>query len=478
MADFKVNDQSAAVQKMARDWELIDALVGGTAAMRAAGKKYLPQFPKEEGDAYSARLKQAVLFNAFAKTSATLAAKPLSRPMKIAGISPQLDGFLTNIDMYGTDIHSFVGQVLLSCMRPGLDGVLVDMQPGRDVRTKADEKRLGLRPYMTRYPASSILGWRSARDANGSYLTQLRLMESIVEPDGAWGEVIVPQVRVLEPGKWQTWRQDPTDKTKWVSFDEGTSELPVVPFVFFYGIHEDFGIGCPPLLDLAHMNVEHWQNSSDQQNILHVARVPVLFAKGFGEDDELAIGASQAASTTHADADLKYVEHTGAAIGAGRQSILDLEDRMRQIGAELLLQRPSIVTATQVRSDDEGNRSVMQQIAEDTEDALERCLQLMAMWLGDKETKPEVELFKDFGSANLSEKGADILLRAAQDGHVSSETVFEHLQRMDIIDAQDTWSEEEKRLNAEAEGKAKRAGKEVAGIGVTPKATLVEAPPT
>jgi len=31
----------------------------------------------------------------------------------------------------------------------------------------------------------------------------------------------------------------------------------------------------PPLLDLAWLNVEHWQSASDQSNILHVARVPI-----------------------------------------------------------------------------------------------------------------------------------------------------------------------------------------------------------
>jgi hypothetical protein len=37
-----------------------------------------------------------------------------------------------------------------------------------------------------------------------------------------------------------------------------------------------FGDGEPPLLDLAYLNVKHWQSQSDQDNILHIARVPIL----------------------------------------------------------------------------------------------------------------------------------------------------------------------------------------------------------
>ena len=53
MAD-DVRKQSDAVAKMAEDWALIDALMGGTSAMRQTGKTYLPQWPAEDPDAYRA----------------------------------------------------------------------------------------------------------------------------------------------------------------------------------------------------------------------------------------------------------------------------------------------------------------------------------------------------------------------------------------------------------------------------------------
>ena len=149
---------------------------------------------------------------------------------------------------------------------------------------------------------------------------------------------------------WRATQKDPSD---WEVVEAGTTKLAFIPFVFFYGIRQGIGLGETPLLELAYQNIEHYQSSSDQQTILHVARVPILFAKKFGET-EITIGAGTAASCDDELSDLKYVEHQGFSISAGRQSILDLEDRMRATGAELIQQTPDRTTATQVDTEGRG----------------------------------------------------------------------------------------------------------------------------
>lgn len=449
----KVNEQSAAVLAMSKPWFMLSSLVGGTESMRAAGETFLPRWPKEEDDDYRERLNTSVLFNVFEHTATSFSAKPFARPMNIQNVADGLEKYFNNIDALGTDIHTFAGQIMLANLRFGLHGVLVEAPKSEGVRTRQQEIDAGIRPYLTQYDYKSILGWRSKHDGNGnSFLTQLRLKECITEPDGLFGERQIEQVRVLEPGIWQVWRQRqvPNEaKQEWFLFDHGTTSIKKVPFVFFYGVREGFGIGKSPLLDIGYLNVEHWQSASDQQNILHVARVPVLFAKGFTTTDALTIGARSACSSISPEADMKYVEHTGAAVGAGRQSLLDLEDRMRQIGADLLVQRPAVTTATAVQSDDESGRSILQKICEEFEDSLEICLQLMGEYEG-KASKPTVQVYKDFKSAQMSEKTGDLLLRATDSGHVSKQTMFDHLKRADVIDPTYTWEDEQKRLNAES----------------------------
>jgi hypothetical protein len=436
---------------MAEAWPMIDALVGGTASMRKASRCYLPQWPQESDESYKARIATATLFPAFSRTCEVMAGKPFAKPIAIGdNLPPQVAAMLENVDMHGTDFQPFAASVFLACLQYGLMGVLVDAPSAEGVRTRADERKAGVRPYLTQYPAASILGWRVDRGADGAMLSQLRLLESVCEPDGLWGEKIVKQVRVLEPGKWQIWRKKAADAVganEWALYQEGTTSLPKIPFVFFYGLRKSYGVGVSPLLDLAHLNVEHWQSCSDQQTILHVARVPILFGKGFTEADTLVIGGSALCRSNSADAELLYVEHTGAAIEAGRQSILDLEDRMRQTGAELLVQKPMTTTATQVVSEGEGSKSILQKIAEDFDESLEECLNLMGEWIG-VATDAEVEVYKDFGEG-LSTDDANLLMGAAAGGHVSSETVFEGLKRRDIVPTDAQWQDEAKKIAAQ-----------------------------
>jgi len=451
-----VSTQSAAVADMAQCWPMIDALVGGTGAMRAAGKTFLPQFPAETADAYKCRLETATLFPAFSRTTNVLAAKPLSKAIDVDGVPPEIEGLFENVDGEGSTLHAFAGALMLGCLQYGLWGVLVDCPPAENVKTKADEAAAGVRPYFAVYKSAAILGWR----ATGKVLTQLRLLEQVTEPDGDFGEVSIDQVRVLTPGAWQVWRKAKREngRDEWGLFGEGKTSISKVPFVFFYGIRQGFGLGKPPLLDLAYLNVEHWQSSSDQQTILHTARVPILFGRGFNEDDQIIVGASSLTKTTSATAELSFVEHTGAAIGAGRQSLVDLEDRMRQTGAELLVQQPMQTTATQTVSEGEGSRSILQRIVENFEESLEECIGLMGEWLG-LTFEVEVTLFKDFGATDLSDQSSNILLQAGDKDYVSPQTVFQGLQRRDIVPPDVKWEDEQKLIAANAKAKAARAPK-------------------
>lgn len=454
-----VDHRSADVERMAEHWPMIDALVGGTAAMRKAGKTFLPQWPKEDDEAYAARLQTATLFPAFTRTAGVMAAKPLSKAIQFSDTLPeQILAWLDDVDLAGTTLHAYAGQLMLACMQYGLVGVLVEHPTVEGARTVAQERAAGARPYFATYTKDKILGWRTQRGPEGVTLSQLRLMEHVKEADGQWGEKEVCQIRVLTPGAWETWRKVKSmvsGKDEWTRFDAGTTSLQKIPFVFFYGERHGFGCGHPPLLELAHQNVEHWQSASDQQTITHVARVPILFAKGFAEGDTIVIGASSAATSSSADADLKFVEHTGAAIAAGRQSLLDLEDRMRQTGAELLVQKPAVTTATQTVSEGEGNKCVLERIVETFEESLEECIELMGEWVRDL-FDVELTLFKDFGAANLSDASGDLLLRANDAEIVSDETAFGQLQRMDVVAPDIKFEDEQKRIQKQPKKRGKQ----------------------
>lgn len=471
MADKSIRATSATINAMSSDWAMIDALMDGTEAMRAGGKAWLPQWPSEPDDTYKVRLSTAVLHPVFKRTVLVNASRPFSRPVTLGdATSPKITDWTRDIDNQGTPLGAFALQLMTQCLAKGLTGVLVEYPKATDVRTQADEKATGVRPYCVQYPAGSILGWKTAKGAAGLQLSQLRLLEFVELEDGEYGTVTIEQVRVLGPGTWSTWRRNEKDKDIWDLFEEGVTTLSFIPFVFFYGIRKGFGIGGSPLRDLAHQNVEHWQSASDQQTILHIARVPILFARMFGAQGTLVVGAGSVATSDNEKAELKYVEHTGAAITAGSESLTALEDRMRATGAELISLDAGYATATEVSSDSEASKSLLQQVCENFEESAEQCMDYMSAWVKEAGTA-EVELYKDFGIAASGDPVA--LNSAVSAGTLSNQTHFEELQRRDVVAADRTWAEEKKRVNAETVQAANDAANAAAILAkATPKVDL------
>ncbi len=427
-----VRDLGPEMARMQPALALVDALMGGTFAMRAAGKAHLPQWPAEEPESWRMRLDTATLFPAYARTVSVLAGKPFSKSVTTTDdLAPAVADLLFDVDLEGRNLHAFAAALMEDALARGMAGILVDCPPNPGARSVAEERAAGLRPYWVHVRAGDILGWRAERRGGARVLTQLRLLETVDEPDGPWGSRCVPQVRVLEPGQWSTWRQRDDAKREWVLHAEGVTTLDVIPFVPVYGRRLGYMHGEPPMLELAHANVEHWQGKSDQQTILHVARVPILFARGLGETT-LAVGAGAFISSGAEHAELRYVEHSGAAIEAGRKSLLDLEDRMRQIGAELLVIKPGNTTVAQTVADNEPGMCDLQRITEAVEDALDTALALTAQWIGAPETG-RVSLYKDFGAATLAEASAALLVALHGAGGLSHPTLINELKRRGIL---------------------------------------------
>lgn len=440
-----VATKTAAASAGDEDRALARALLGGTRAMREAGTTYLPKWPNESKAAYDARLATAVLFPAYSRTVDTLAGKPFSHPITIGDdVPPKIREWCEDIDLQGRNLHAFCAEVFADALGMGMAGILVDYPRTDGVRTLADERSAGARPYFVHIRAQDILGWRARRVGGVWRVEQLRFMERVEEPDGEFGERTIEQVRVLTPGAWQTYRKNAGGV--WVPHEAGASTIPVVPFVPVYGKRAGFMMGEMPLLEVAHLNVAHWQSASDQQTILHAARVPILFARGFGDTDTIEVGAAAAVKSTQTDADLKFVEHSGAAISAGRQDLIDLEERMRQAGAELLVIQPGRVTATQINTENAVGMSALQKMAQSAEDSFDAALQLMADWSGERQGG-HVRLFNDYGAATLAEASAQVLLTAATAGKISDRTLIQEYKRRGILSADVDPDDERERLS-------------------------------
>ncbi len=444
-----VDTPSKGYLEMLSDLELVAALMGGTEAMREAGQKYLPREPKESVAAYRNRLARSVLYNAFADTVQKLVGKPFSKPVNLLQETPeQIWEWCNDIDLCGSNITTFCREVFEYGLTDGLVHLLVDYPRNDGEKTLADEQAMQARPYIVAVRAADLIGWRSEMINGIRTLTQVRIREVTTEADGDWGEKSITRIRVLYTDRFELYE---LQQKAWVIVDQGELSLGRIPLVTFYTGKICHMMAKPPLLDLAHLNVLHWQSSSDQEHILHFIRFPLLHGAGFAQDQkDIEIGPNRMIISEDPQAKLTFVEHTGAAVETGRQSILDLETKMESMGGQLLTQRSGDSTATAAALDTAKTNSALHDMVRRLENAMQQAFTLMALWAKmPAEKVGGVNINEDFGLSLISGKDEDTLLKSRLSGELSRESYLTELKRRNVLRNELDVDEEMERIETE-----------------------------
>ena len=173
------------------------------------------------------------------------------KPVRLDDVPDVIREQLFDVDLQGNDLQTWLFTTSRMCLRYGHVGVLVD----------APAAGQNGRPYYVTYTPREILGFRQELKDGKQELTQLRLAEKILVPDGLYGEKEVEQIRVLTPGAFEIHQRN--DQGDFVVVDEGSTSLSEIPFSVAYSNRVGVLESLPPLADIAQLNLQHYQVQSD-----------------------------------------------------------------------------------------------------------------------------------------------------------------------------------------------------------------------
>ena len=439
---------------MVDDWDLIDHLIGGTRAMRSARTKYLPREPGEDIGEYETRLERSVLYGMYANTVRRLCDKPFVEPVTVTnkdgGAVPDVVVAITK-DTDGTrrSLTSLAQAIMCDGVHRGLFHVLVDFTRRKDGATANDTR--SSRPYFVQIDPRSVVRARLGEDGElDDFRFRVKEIEVSEEKDE---EVFVDYLYRWTRTEIYKWRlgiesKDASGNVK-VAEDElvegwpQTNNLQRIPLVTGYMESDGFMHGRPALRDLAELNVVHWQSFSDQRNILRYARFALLFLTGF--DAEHVETYREEGIPLHprniimagADADGKYIEHSGASIEQGRLDIQDLEARGEILGVQPLLRETKSSTATGQMIDDDNTSSRMESWVRAVQTALMECFEWAALWLGDQSVNDvDVHIFNEFAFLGSAASDVDALIKLYASGVLTAETLLEEFKKRGILSDQ------------------------------------------
>jgi hypothetical protein len=482
----KPNYKCADYQEMACDWEIVDDLSKGARHLRSMGAKYLPVEPAEDrGKDYPIRLSRTLLFNAFERTLNGLVGMVFRKEPKLAQDVPEvirgreeaetqsrLEGWAENIDLQGAAWTVFAKEVFTDAMRLGHAFIYVDMPPKLPPgATLADEREAGRRPYWVSYRASQALNWRSAMEtravtlSNGATVTvptgrrvlqQIAFEECSHESDGDYGEKEVKRYRVLRPGFWELYRETKTQtETDYVLEAAGESSLSEIPVAVIYGRKTGYLTSKPPLLDLALINIGHYQKYSDYSEGLQMC-IPQLCFKGIDPNQSITVIGHHTFHVVRPEGDVWFAEPTGAGLEPQRQDLQDLEAQMARLGLAILAPNgPSPEkTATEVFANHVETDSDLATAARSLKDGQELALKFTAQYGDPKVTSGGSVEGLEIDQLTLSAQEMQAYSGMQAAGQLSLQTLWEILGRAGRLPENFDAKVEEKRVRAEAKARS------------------------
>lgn len=422
VAPTTVASPNAAYQRMAQFWDLIADLKEGTYKIRSEHRKYLPQESRETDDSYDVRLSRSTVVPYLQRIEKMLSGMLVRKPVRLDDVSDLVREQLFDVDLEGNDLNVWLYQTARQAISFGHIGVLVDAPKDGDKT----------RPYWVTYTPKDILGFRSEIIDGVRQLTQLRLLEQVVEPDGKYGDKIIKQIRVLEMGRYEIHRKD-EKKGEYKLFEEGEMSLKdKIPFAIAYSNRVGYYESRSPLYDIAELNLKHYQIQSDLDNILHISSVPLLAVFGYPNADEITTGPNEALSLPP-ESRMEYISPSGDSYDSQFTRLKDIAEQINTLSlAAVLGQKLVGETAEAKRIDRSQNDSTMMVIAQQMQDLIDNCLKFHSEYLNEPNAGSSF-VNRDFVSARLEPQEITSLLTLFTAGTISQETLLNQLSSGEVL---------------------------------------------
>jgi len=412
--------RTRAVMDMVKGWEIMKAVTNGTEYLRDNSEAFLPLEPREDYTAYLSRVNRAVFSPYTQRLIRAATGLIMRKPITLIGDPYWTDVFAKDVDGCGSDLDEYARRVLICSLTYGQSHILVDYPAPTGALTLAEERAQNRRPYWIEIDPTNIYGWRLDREVNYGSIIQVRIAEKAVVPSGEFGEQVFDQVRVIEPGKYRVYRkvspkkdlinlQDnayasnfdgPENEKDYELVDSGEFSLGEVPLVSVYSGKTDTLTSKPPLLDIAYLNLAHFQRQADLIHSLHVASQPMLVLEGWDDQTkDMSISVNYAMATQPGNK-VYYVEPASSAFEAQTNEVQELQLQMATLGISTLSQQKFVAESADARRLDRvDTNSMLSMVSLELEQKLQKVFNLSANYLGIE--PPEVKISRDFDIERL-----------------------------------------------------------------------------
>lgn len=471
-------------------WATVRDVLEGQEKVKKEGEKYLPKpnpgdKSQENSDRYEAYKTRALFANMTARTLAGMVGTVFSKE-PIATLPDALMPLYENVDGGAVTLDQQAKKTLADVLSVGRAGLLTDYPPKPSVDevdpadpTKVVKKtreftrediNAGLaRPTIQFYFAEDIINWRYEIVGGLRKLSLVVLHEMYVMKDDGFKKEEADQWRELRlvDGRYTVtiWQKVENGNIQPVSSFTPTKAdgqpFDYIPFEFIGVQNNDAGIDDVPLLDLANLNIAHYRNSADFEEMVFILGQPTTVISGLTEHwakeilgGEVKMG-SVSALLLPEGAQAQYLQ-----VSESQIALKAMEHKERQavaLGARLVNDKTVQRTAKEAGMDDAAEQSTLLSATKNVNSAYKRAIESAALYAGATISEDMgYEINTDFEILTLDAAALAARVKMWVDGVITFEEVRSILRRAGIATKDDAAARTE--LDADALRNAEALG--------------------
>lgn len=382
--------------KKRNQYQLISDCIEGSEAVKAQGLLYLPDpdadtvFDRTAGTnaRYLGYRSRAVFYNVAQRTLAGLIGQIFLRNPNI-NVPNRLNIVKADIDGAGV---TAVQQSKLACkytLAYSRAGLYIDYPKTNGATTVADLESGEIRPTIALYHPSKIRNWRYTK-VGAKWVLSLVVLDEDYEYETASDKFqieIKTQQRVLQLDNGvysvEVWRDNELYEPLNPSGPDG-KPLDEIPFTFIGVEANDGKVEAPAMFALCDLNIAHYRNSADHEEMLFICGQATPVASGLTAEWAEKFGEIKLGSRTGV---LLPVNGEFTLVQAEERSAISAEmehkeKQMVALGAKLVEEKTVQRTATEASQDEAAETSALASVAKNVSAAYKFAFEWAAYFMG------------------------------------------------------------------------------------------------
>lgn len=358
------------------------------------------QITAEQDERFRQLVARAVFYNVTGRTHRGLVGAVFKKE-PVVTLPEMLPTLEEDCDGAGVPLAQQAEKAAGYALSHGRYGLLVDYPSLDRAATRAEILDGKIRPTIVLYKPNAVINWRTISVGASRVLSLVVVRETVTVSDDGFESETQPRWRVLQlvPGVGEDglvyqvtiWRQSSEGKVyehdePIVPRDASDKPFPRIPFLFGGAINNDPDVDQPPLADIASMNIAHYRNSADHEEMLHMCGQATPVAAGLTEDwareilqGEVRLG-SRGLLPLPAGGSANLLQMSPNSAIA--EEMKHKEAQMLALGAKLVELKQVQRTATEAAIDDAAEMSVLGTCVRNTEAAYRWALRICCDFVG------------------------------------------------------------------------------------------------